>query len=398
MSNIRRKFQAISTNPIYSLSFLHILNDGWLASLPMLLPFIQKDLDIDFSKIGILTSILSVAGVILAMPAASISRKFGGYRVLIIAAILYSCSFILAGLSSGLLFLILSFVFASIGFGVFHPISFALIAHTSKPDELGQRMGNFTAIGDVGRIGIAACVTFMVSLLNWRNTAFIYGLIPLVLLSFFIAVTKKSAIWAASGSAREKAHGLRCNSRFIFAIASGFIDSFASSSIFVFIPFLYIYRGASTALLGSLSAAFFIGNMLGKIVSGKISDKLGSHRVFIFSEIIMALLLIGLSCAESILLIAVISVLLGTVTKGTVPVINTMIANSVNDKKLFDKAFGIGAFSNGIASVLAPLLYGVIIDRHGILTFFEISACFSLVAIIPIIASTINDRRGNKTS
>jgi MFS family permease len=374
------------------------MNDGWLASLSMILPFIQKDLNIDFSKIGILTSILSVSGVILAIPAAAISKKFGGFRVLLSAAILYSCSFFILGFSSGFVFLIGAFTLASIGFGIFHPISFALIVHISEPKEIGKKMGSFTAIGDIGRIGVAAGVTLLISLSNWRNAAFIYGLIPLVLIFAIIALTKKDTMWTASENAHEAAHGLHCNARYVFAIASSFIDAFASSTLFVFIPFLYIYRGASTALLGSLSGAFFIGNMLGKYFSGKISDKLGSNRVFIFSEIIMAMLLIGLTSTRSIIFIVIISVLLGAVTKGTVPVINTIIANSVNNKKLFDKAFGIGSFMSGIASVLAPLLFGIIIDRHGILTVFKLSACFSIMAIIPLLVSIINDKRKSRTT
>jgi len=163
--------QTISTDPIYNLGFLHIMNDGWMASLPMLLPFIQKDLNMDFSKIGILTSILSVSGVILAIPAASMSKRFGGFKVLIIAAILYSCSFFILGFSSKFLFLVIAFILASIGFSIFHPISFALIAHISKPEEIGRKMGIFTAIGDIGRISVAACVTLLVSFLSWRNTA-----------------------------------------------------------------------------------------------------------------------------------------------------------------------------------------------------------------------------------
>jgi predicted MFS family arabinose efflux permease len=398
VSGIRKSVQAVSSNPIFNLSFLHVLNDGWLASLPLLLPFIQKDLGLEFGKIGLLTSILSLAGVALAMPSASISRKFGGFRVLVLAAALYSCAFILTGLSSSFLFLILAFILASIGFGIFHPVSFSLVAHTSRPEKIGAQMGGFTAVGDIGRIGVAACLTLLVSWLDWRNTAFIFGCIPLILVFAMVLSTRGGAIWSSAGGKSEEVHGLHCNIRFILAIASGCVDSLASSSLFVFIPFLYLQRGASTALLGSLSGAFFVGNMLGKIVSGKITDRLGSHRTFIFSELVMAALLIGLCSAKSVLLIAAISIALGAVTKGTVPVINTIITASVPDERLYDKAFGIGSFANGIAAVIAPLLFGLVIDKSGILTVFWLSACFALAATLPLLAGLVIDRRNGRHS
>lgn len=398
MGGTHRTFKAISANPIFGLSFLHVLNDGWLASLPLLLPFIQKELGIEFGKIGLLTSILGAAGVALAMPSASISRKFGGFRVLVLAAALYSCAFILTGLSSGFLALVLAFVLASLGFGIFHPIGFSLVAHSSEPERIGAQMGSFTAIGDIGRIGVAACVTLLVSWLGWRNAAFAFGCVPLALVLALVLSTRGGAIWSAAGGRSEEAHGLRCNVRFILAIASGCIDALASSSLFVFIPFLYLYRGASTALLGSLSGAFFVGNMLGKIVSGKITDRLGSRRTFVCSELLMAALLIGLCSARSVVLMAAISIALGAVTKGTVPVINTIITASVPDKRLYDKAFGIGSFANGIAAVLAPLLFGLVIDKSGILTVFRLCACFALAATLPLLAGLLLDRRDGRHS
>lgn len=384
--------------PSISLSYLHILNDGWLASLPLLLPFIQKDLNFSFSRIGLLTSILSLASVALAIPSASISKKYGGYKVLVFAVLLYSIAFTITGLAKSFIYIIIAFTIGSMGFGIFHPISFALIAHSSNKNELGRKMGSFTAIGDIGRIGISALVTLLVSLVSWRNTALLYSIIPIILVVGLIVLTKNNGLWNEKGIQSENVHGLHCNVKYILAIISSFIDSFASSSLFVFIPFLYILRGASTALLGSLSGAFFIGNMLGKIISGKITDVFGSNKIFIISELIMASLLIGLSVTESIPLMAIVSVLLGAVTKGTVPVLNTIIVNSVTDKRLIDKAFGVGSFVNGIASVIAPLLFGIITDKYGIVLVFKTSACFAVVATIPLIILNISNKRSQETT
>ena len=197
--------------PSVSLSYLHILNDGWLASLPLLLPFIQKDLHFNFSRIGLLTSILSLASVALALPSASISKKFGGYKVLVFAVLLYSLAFTITGFAKSFTYLVIAFIIGSIGFGIFHPISFALIAHSSNKNELGKKMGSFTAIGDIGRIGISAGVTLLVSLVSWRNTAVLYGIIPIILVIGFIVLTKKNSLWNEKGILSENVHGLHYN-------------------------------------------------------------------------------------------------------------------------------------------------------------------------------------------
>ena len=368
-------------NPMANIGLLHVLNDGFLASLPLLLPFMQKDLDLGFAAVGLLSSILASAGVVLALPAARIARKFGGLRVLGMALLLYSVALILAGCATGLFSLTVSFALASIGFGLFHPIAFALVAHGSSAQDVGKKMGNFTAIGDFGRIGIAAAVTFLVAALGWRETAILYGLVPLLIFALFFR--RPTAHVAVEAKTAAKPHGLRCSENFIFAVVAGGLDALASSSIFIFIPFLLVHRGIPTALLGALSGAFFVGNMLGKVLVGRVVDKLGCFSVFVVSEIAMAVLLFYLSSETSTALIALLSILLGAVTKGTVPVINTMVTNSVPDRALYEKAFAIVSFVGGVAAVVAPYVYGLVAERFGIIAVFHLCACLALLAIIP---------------
>ena len=368
-------------NSVSSLGVLHVLNDGFLASLPLLLPFMQKDLGLGFESIGLLSSILAFAGVVLALPSARMARRFGGPRVLGIALLLYSVAFILAGCASGLVSLSVSFALASIGFGLFHPIAFALVAYRSSAQEVGKKMGDFTAVGDLGRIGIAAAATFLVAALGWRETAILYGVLPLLIFALFFR--RAPVHLDAAAQIGAKPHGLRCSENFIFAIIAGGLDALASSSIFIFIPFLLVHRGIPTALLGALSGAFFVGNMLGKVLVGRVVDKLGCFFVFVVSEIVMAALLFYLSSETSTVLIALLSVLLGAVTKGTVPVINTMVTNSVPDRALYEKAFGIVSFVGGVAAVVAPYVYGLVAERFGIVAVFHLCACFALLAIIP---------------
>ncbi|MBS1230523.1 MAG: major facilitator superfamily 1 [Proteobacteria bacterium] len=368
-------------NSVSSLGVLHVLNDGFLASLPLLLPFMQRDLGLGFESIGLLSSILAFAGVVLALPSARMARRFGGPRVLGIALLLYSVAFILAGCASGLVSLSVSFALASIGFGLFHPIAFALVAHRSSAQEVGKKMGDFTAVGDLGRIGIAAAATFLVAALGWRETVIVYGVLPLLIFALFFRHTPVHLDAAAQVGA--KPHGLRCSENFIFAVIAGGLDALASSSIFIFIPFLLVHRGIPTALLGALSGAFFVGNMLGKVLVGRVVDRLGCFCVFVVSEVVMAALLFYLSSETSTGLIALLSVLLGAVTKGTVPVINTMVTNSVPDRALYEKAFGIVSFVGGVAAVVAPYVYGLVAERFGIVAVFHLCACFALLAIIP---------------
>lgn len=169
----------------FALSLLHILNDGYLASFLLLLPFIAISQGLDLSQVGFLGTILNSASVLLAMPAGYIAAKFGGLKTLIFALAVYGFGLLGCGMLGSSYLIIVMYALGGIGFGVFHPIAFALIAKWSPKATRGKNMGNFTAIGDVGRIAIATALSFIVVVIGWQQTAVLYAVIALIVDAIF---------------------------------------------------------------------------------------------------------------------------------------------------------------------------------------------------------------------
>jgi len=65
------------------LTFLHVMNDGFMGTLPLLLPFISKDIPLSLSQIGFLGAMLTVLNIVLAIPASFIGKQLGHFRVLL---------------------------------------------------------------------------------------------------------------------------------------------------------------------------------------------------------------------------------------------------------------------------------------------------------------------------
>jgi len=388
---VKRALAASLPNPVTNLGFMHILNDGFQASLPLLLPFTQGEMNLSFTDIGFLSSVLGTAGVALALPSSVIAQKFGGMRVIAVAMALYGSAFMVTGFSTGFFMLAAAFALASVGFGLFHPIGFALVAHGSSQKDIGKKMGNFTAVGDFGRVGMAAALTFLVTALSWRKAAFIYGAVPLLILGASLLFCRNPAAGAEDNYKKKAAGSFKdlLNGDFAIAILTGIIDTLASSSLFIFLPFLLLHRGIPGAFLGSMAGAFFVGNMLGKVFIGRAIDKVGGIRVFFMAELMMAGLLVWLSATTSVILLVGLSVVVGAVTKGTVPVIYTLVTNSVKDRGLYEKAFSVVSFTNGLAGVITPVFFGALAERSGITSVFVLSAVLAVAAIVPLGLRTI---------
>src|SRR3972149_9460791 len=112
-------------NRLTQIFTLHFFNDGFLASIILLLPFISKDLRLNLTQVGLLSSIFSLSGILLSLPVGYLSSRLGAIKILILTIIFYCLGFLFTGLSHSYLFLIFAFSIMSIAFGSFHPVSFS---------------------------------------------------------------------------------------------------------------------------------------------------------------------------------------------------------------------------------------------------------------------------------
>lgn len=374
-----------------SLNVLHIFNDGFQASMLLLLPFIAKDLHASYAQSGLLGAAMNSLQVFLALPAGYVAVRFGGLRVLIIGALLTAVGFIGVAFGPTLALLVILFFLAGVGFAVFHPIAFSMVARVAEKKSIGKTMGSFTALGDVGRIGLTAIITVLIVQFGWRNTAFIYGCIGFLVFLIFVKYLFVSAYSPYVQEKHAKAKKplrlleILMQPAFLMANLAGMLDSFASSSLFVFLPFLYLQKGIDAKILGSFTATFFIGNILGKYFLGRFVDIFGNSRVFIAAELLMALFVALLASAHSFVFIIIFSIALGALTKGTVPVFQAMLSESVQNHGQYEKAYGLCALLVSSTTVIAPLVLGWISDGYGIVASFYVVASFALLAIIPAI-------------
>lgn len=377
---------------IRALNILHVLNDGFQASFILLLPFIAKELGLNLTKVGFLGSALIVVQIFLSIPAGYMAAKFNGFILLVIAMLLYTSGFIGVSIAPTYLWLLFLFLAAGVGFGIFHPIAFALVAKWSQKGARGSQMGNFTAIGDIGRLAFTVFITQLIVFIGWRNTAFTYGFLGLVVFLFYARkfLKRREQIQIGEEESLRVVKPLRLlqiilNARFILATLTGTLDSFASSSLFVFIPFLFLMRGVDVSMLGIFSGSFLVGNIAGKYLLGRSSDRFGNAKIFIIAEILMALFILLLANSTSFVLIILFSLVLGALTKGTIPVYQTMVSDSIEHHGNYEKSFGISLFVISITTTLAPILLGYISDVSGVVAAFQAAALFALLAIVPAI-------------
>lgn len=369
------------------LPILHLFNDGYLAAMPLVLPFAAEEFSIPLSMIGLLGSLLSFSGIILALPAGAAAARFGAVRLLSFAVLCYSIGFLLLGTAGGIAAIFAAFILGSIAFGIFHPIAFSAVAKESSSSQLGRNMGIFAATGDIGRIAFAAAVTFIIGLTSWRFTSFLYGIAALFLFLFcFIYALRRNDgnKETASKSKKKLDYSILKKKAFGLSNTASFLDSFANASLFIFIPFLLTFRGIGAAFIGVFTSVFFVGNLLGKVIMGRLTDRVKEEYLFIGCECCIFIALIILALSPSAVIISLLALILGFFTKGTVPIVSTMIAQSVGETE-YEAAYSVNSLSTSIANTLAPLFFGLLADILGVQAIFFACGIAALLAAIPAI-------------
>ena len=381
----------------YLFNTFHIIIDGLFASVPILLSFMIISFGSSEKAAGIIISLAIMVSTLTGLSTKFFSQKFGSLRTLIMITLLYGFGFFITTFAPNIYFAGFCFITAIAGYGLFHNVAFSYLTSNSGRQSLGKVMGDFTAIGDIGRIPFVSFAGFiaafsMLGFSGWRIVCFTYGL-GVLLFSGYIFVSscyKKEKIdQKKSPTAAPTSHfpsfSLLRNPQYVLPISANVLDAIASDQIFIFLPFLLFAKGIDPRIIGSFALAFTLGCFLGKVACGRMVDTFGTRKVFAISEVMMAILLVILVIGQQLYIIVGASLLLGIVTKGTVPVVQTIITEPIRKKHNYDDIFAISNFCRGTTNMITSLLFGFIASSFGVTWIYDIMAIIAVCAVIPVL-------------
>lgn len=367
---------------LYILAFLI---KGWEVSLLLVLPIIQTQGKITVIELGILAAVFSIFQMMTSLSAGHLAEEFGSKKVMTVSILIYALCWLILSTPLSLFSLFIVYLLGGIGQGCFIPLANSQISKMADKNRASE-LGNFSAFADVGRVVLSTLTTFLIGGFGFFSASIIFGILA-VTASFFLIRMK-----LLRGSIKDevtvkqtiKIDKLLTIKRFVLAVTSGVFDVFASSSLYIFIPLLLIPKGIAVSQVGFISALFFSGFLLGRVLLGRLADKYGAVKILVFSQISMAILIFFLIFTNNLILISLILFILGVFTRGTSPVIRAMVAEAVSDKNKFDKAFSLHSFSLNSASIAARSVYGFSAGLFGISSVFYISALVALLTLVPL--------------
>jgi ACS family hexuronate transporter-like MFS transporter len=395
------------------LVFLLSLNFGIVffdrQALNVLMPFVQPELQLSQTQIGLLAGGLSFSWAIAAFFVGRLSDTLGKRKILLIlATVAFSlCSF-LSGLATSFLFLFAARLLMGAAEGGVMPISHAMVASEVNPERRGLAQGVAQNLGSnlLGSFAAPVALVAFAQFFSWREAfylAAVPGLISAALIWFMldepkpIAREEKPKVGvgqAVSDYIAEVGRAMQVRNMWI-AVVVGILMVAHFVITWAFLPtFLVQARGMDATsmswLVGSLGIAAAIYSFL---VSG-LSDRIGRKPVMVFLPFLslvgpLGVLyldpasftgegLFGLSAYASVLIPIFF---IGWMVNGTFPIFMATIPSETFKPVHHATVLGLAmGFCEVLGGVAGPPVAGLLNDAFGVETFLYLLMLLAVIS------------------
>ncbi|MNW29725.1 MFS transporter [Paenibacillus massiliensis] len=272
----------------------------------------------------------------------------------------------------------------------FNPASISLISSTTPKERMGFSMGIMQSGQMAGTILGPLLGGFMADLVGFRPIFYITGglIFAASLLALFLVKENFSRSEAAKMPQTSVLEGLKELSHTpqlpaLFTVT--FLLQFAMISTVTLLP-LYVQNLYGTVegialVAGFVTAVTGLSNMISSPILGRVSDRVGAHRVLLVALAGTAMMLIPQAFVQSVTQLAAVRFMMGVFMGGLLPSVNALI-RSYTPEGMESRAFGFNTSALALGNMLGAVIGGVLSGFIGIEGLFIMSGCMLLVNMV----------------
>ncbi len=371
------------------MSAAHFVSHYYIIVLAPLLPFVRADFGISYTEIGVALAAFNTVSAVLQAPAGFLVDRLGARLPLIGALLIGGATLAVAALVHSYWAFVAMFAIAGIGNAVYHPADYALLSQHVPGKRIGPAFSFHTFAGMAGGAVAPPTLLMMQNVWGWRGAFIGAAMLGFAVAAYLIATPTETpgaaAHRAKSGEADPgwrvlMSPAILLNLLFfvLLAMITGGIYNYSVAALGV------LYAMPVATANGALTA-FLVFSAVGVLAGGLLVTRTSRHGLVAAAGLALAALftaLVGEFDLGTLLLVAVMAVA-GFFT-GVIMPSRDMIVREATPPGSFGKVFGFVTTGFNIGGIIAPLVFGAVMD-HGSpqLVFLGVAAC-SLVAVLTV--------------
>ncbi len=340
------------------------------SKVPPLMPVLMDAFDITLSQAGLLMSVFSITGLVLALPAGFIMQRFGP-KVTGLAAV--GSLVVGAGLgavANSMALLLTSRVVEGVGMGLIAVVAPAVIAMWFPRQKQGIPMGIWATWVPVGSVLMLLLAPRLSDTLGWQSVWWFGAAFALVALLFFgFLLRLPPALEEATLEVQPPVPGfgqaLANRDIWLIALAFGCFN-------FVFMPLMTYYptflsqvQGYTLAEASMIASVSTIMVLFSAPLAGWFSDVVGSRKLVMIVPFLWIAVMMVFPFRVTGWQIYAFMILLGLVA-GAVPTATFAAAPAVMKvPQLAGLGLAVVMVGQNLGMFVAPVIFGALVEASG---------------------------------
>ncbi len=370
----------------------HFFSHFYILLLAPLFPILKEAFGVSYVELGLILTVANAATGVSQIPFGFLVDRVGAKWILIGGLAMHGLAFVLIGVTGTYWAALAAMVIAGAANGVYHPADYAILSASVSDKRMGRAFSLHTFTGFAGFAAVPTTIIALEHVLGWQMAVTVCGAAGMVAALGLVVFGRALKHEPGSDRRAKKGDGaaggrsimlnpaiLMCLLFFLLlALSSGGINNFLVSALNSVhgIPL----HSATIGLTG-----YLVGSSLGILLGGVIADRTRHHNrvaAACFLATAIAVLIVG-AVALPVWALVVLMTVQG-LTHGIIMPSRDMIVRSVTPPGSMGKVFGFVSTGFSLGGIVAPLMFGFLLDQGEPKLVFYVIAGFMIVSLLTV--------------
>lgn len=364
----------------------HFVSHLHLMLLPPVFALMSVHYGVSFVDLGIALTVFSVSSTLTQPIVGRLCDRYGPRRTLIAGLLLGGLSFILVGMTSSYAALLVLMAAAGLANSVYHPSDYAILSQLISAENKGKAFSIHTFSGFIGSAAAPLGMNLAISYWSWQAGVIAGGVLAIVVAATIPLIPDANRAVPDSpaanpDSAASEAKPIRINEEIAKLTLFFFIMTLSTAGINNFAISAFTMTSTMDIVQANLVLTFFLVSLsIGILAGGLLADRFSHHeRIaalgFALAGVLVAsVAIIDMGVRALYAVFTVSGFLVGMVMPS-----RDMMVNRAATPATTGQVFGIVTTGMSAGGMVAPPIFGYLLDTGRPAGIFAVSALFMIL-------------------